>query len=112
MSPPADLLTGLAEAKPEKIALIDDPAALDIKPAKPKALSIHWEFMFSRPMFATEDISAQRDLLNRVSQMIDTGTLRSTVTERAGALSVETLRAAHARQESGKVIGKQVLSGF
>ena len=95
-----------------QIALIDDPAALDIKPAKPKALSIHWEFMFSRPMFATEDIAAQRDLLNRVSQMIDTGTLRSTVTERAGALSVETLRAAHARQESGKVIGKQVLSGF
>ena len=61
-----------------QIALIDDPEALDIKAAKPKALSIHWEFM----------------------------------TERGGALTAEALRAAHLRQESGRVIGKQVLGGF
>ena len=95
-----------------QIALIDDPETLDIKPAKPKALSIHWEFMFTRSMFGTEDIGAQRELLNRVSEMIDAGKLRSTVTERVGRLSVEALRAAHLRQESGRVIGKQVLDGF
>lgn len=95
-----------------QIALIDDPQVLDIKTAKSKALSIHWEFMFTRSMFGTEDIGAQRDLLNRVSAMIDAGTLQSTLTERAGQLSAETLRAAHLRQESGRVIGKQVLSGF
>lgn len=95
-----------------QIALIDDPQALDIKAAKPKALSLHWELMFTRSMFGTEDIAAQRDLLNRVSEMIDAGTLQSTVTERGGALSVETLRAAHERQESGRVIGKQVLGAL
>lgn len=95
-----------------QIALIDDPDALDIKAAKPKALSIHWEFMFTRSMFGTEDIGAQRDLLNRVAEMIDAGTLQSTMTERGGALTVEALRAAHLRQESGRVIGKQVLGGF
>lgn len=95
-----------------QIALIDDPEALDIKAAKPKALSIHWEFMFTRSMFGTEDISAQRDLLNRVAEMIDAGTLQSTMTERGGALTAEALRAAHLRQESGRVIGKQVLGGF
>ncbi|WGW05993.1 zinc-binding alcohol dehydrogenase family protein [Tropicibacter oceani] len=95
-----------------QIALIDDPQALDIKTAKPKALSIHWEFMFTRSMFGTKDIAVQRDLLNRVSAMIDAGTLQSTVTEQAGQLSADTLRAAHIRQESGSVIGKQVLSGF
>lgn len=94
------------------IALIDDPQGLDIGPAKPKALTISWEFMFTRSMFATADIEAQRDLLNRVSEMLDAGTLQSTVTERVGQMSVETLLAAHARQESGRVIGKQVLSGF
>lgn len=94
------------------IAVIDDPQGLDIGPAKPKALTISWEFMFTRPMFVTADIETQRDLLNRVSEMLDDGRLRSTVTERAGALSVEALLAAHARQESGRVIGKQVLSGF
>jgi len=95
-----------------QIALIDDPEALDIKAAKPKALSIHWEFMFTRSMFGTEDICAQRDLLNRVAEMIDAGTLQSTVTERGDALTIEALRAAHLKQESGRVIGKQVLGGF
>jgi len=95
-----------------QIALIDDPEALDIKAAKPKALSIHWEFMFTRSMFGTEDIGAQRDLLNRVAEMIDAGTLQSTVTEGGGALTAEALRAAHLRQESGRLIGKQVLGGF
>lgn len=95
-----------------KIAMIDDPESLDISAAKPKALSIHWEFMFTRSMFETADMGVQRDLLNRVSAMLDDGTLLSTVTERAGAMSVETLSAAHRKQESGRVIGKQVLSGF
>ena len=95
-----------------QIALIDDPEAIDIKAAKPKALSVHWEFMFTRSMFGTKDIGAQRDLLNRVAEMIDAGTLQSTITERGGALTVEALQAAHLRQESGKVIGKQVLGGF
>lgn len=63
-------------------------------------------------MFSTPDIAAQRDLLNRVSAMLDAGELRSTVTERAGPMSVETLTAAHLRQESGSVIGKQVLAGL
>ena len=95
-----------------QIALIDDPEALDIKAAKPKALSIHWEFMFTRSMFETDDMDAQQDLLNRVAAMIDAGTLQSTVTERGEALTVEALRAAHLRQESGRVIGKQVLGGL
>ncbi|WP_394177961.1 zinc-binding alcohol dehydrogenase family protein [Yoonia maritima] len=94
------------------ITLIDDPENLDISIAKPKALTISWEFMFTRSMFGADDITAQRDLLNRVSQLIDAGTLQSTVTERADALTVETLTAAHKRQESGRVIGKQVLPGL
>lgn len=94
------------------VALIDDPEDLDIAPAKPKALTISWEFMFTRPMFGTADIAAQRSLLNRVSAMLDQGVLQSTVTERAAGLSAETLTEAHKRQESGRVIGKQVLPGL
>jgi zinc-binding alcohol dehydrogenase family protein len=94
------------------VALIDDPQNLDISVAKPKALTISWEFMFTRSMFNTDDITAQRDLLNRVSQMIDAGTLQSMVTERADVLTVSTLTDAHKRQESGRVIGKQVLPGL
>lgn len=94
------------------VALIDDPQNLDISVAKPKAVTISWEFMFTRSMFNTDDITVQRDLLNRVSQMIDAGTLQSMVTERADALTVATLTEAHRRQEGGRVIGKQVLPGL
>ena len=94
------------------IALIDDPKNINIQLIKPKALSFSWEFMFTRSMFATDDMEKQHDLLNRVSELIDAGTLISTVRNNLGALSAETLKEAHIQQESGKVIGKNVLDGF
>ena len=94
------------------IALIDDPQSLDIKVGKPKALTFSWEFMFTRSMFQTDDIEKQHELLNRVSELIDDGTLLSTVTNNLGKISAETLKSAHAQQESGRAIGKNVLNGF
>lgn len=94
------------------IALIDDPQSLDVNSMKFKALSFSWEFMFTRSMFQTDDIEKQHELLNRVSEMIDDGTLISTVTNNFGKISVETLKHAHAQQESGRAIGKNVLEGF
>ena len=60
-------------------------------------------------MFQTEDIEAQRTLLNRVSELLDKGLLISTVNRNEGVLSVDTLRAAHEHQESGTAIGKTVV---
>lgn len=94
------------------IALIDDPQALDIRPLKFKAITLSWEFMFTRPMFQTDDIDVQHKLLNRVADLLDDGTLVSTVNKRGGALNVANLQAAHEFQESGKAIGKTVLDGF
>lgn len=94
------------------IALIDDPQSLDINSIKMKSLSFSWEFMFARSMFQTEDIEKQHELLNKVSELIDEGTLISTATSNLGNLTVETLMEAHVQQESGRVIGKNVLSGF
>lgn len=94
------------------IALIDDPGSLDIASLKSKALSLSWEFMFTRSMFQTDDMDVQHQLLNRVSELIDHGTLVSTVNHHGGVLNVENLRAAHEFQESGKAIGKTVLDGI
>ncbi|WP_442509637.1 zinc-binding alcohol dehydrogenase family protein [Novipirellula sp. SH528] len=94
------------------VAFIDDPATLDIKSGKAKALSFSWEFMFARSMFQMDDIEKQHELLNRVSEMIDDGTLISTVNNNLGKLSVDTLKKAHAEQESSRAIGKNVLDGF
>lgn len=94
------------------VAFIDDPQTLDIKVGKTKALNFSWEFMFTRSMFETDDMEVQHQLLNRVSEMIDAWELISTVNNNLGTISVATLKAAHAEQESGRVIGKNVLSGF
>lgn len=93
-----------------QIALIDDPTDIDIKIAKPKALSIHWEFMFTRSMFQTPDIDQQHRLLNKVSELIDQGTLQSTVTQNLGPVSAKSLQAAHQQQLTGTVIGKTVFA--
>jgi NADPH2:quinone reductase len=94
------------------ITLIDDPQTLDIKAGKPKALTISWEFMFTRSMYQTPDIEKQHELLNRVSALVDDGTLISTATTYPGKISAKTLRVAQSQQESGRVIGKTVLEGF
>ena len=94
------------------IAVIDDPESLDVVPLKSKALSVSWEFMFTRSMFQTDDMDAQHRLLNRVSELLDKGIIISTVNKHGGALTVENLRSAHEFQESGTAIGKTVLDGF
>ncbi len=95
-----------------KLALIDDPKTFDIMPMKRKALSLHWEFMFTRPVFQTEDMIKQHQLLQRVAGLIDQGILKTTISEEVGKISAENLRFAHQMIESGKVKGKLVLAGF
>lgn len=95
-----------------EIGMIDDPENLPIAKIKPKALSFHWEFMFARSMFQADDMDAQRDLLNRVSELVDAGTIRTTATRNLGPLTLDTLKDAHQLQESGAVIGKTVLEGM
>jgi zinc-binding alcohol dehydrogenase family protein len=95
-----------------RFGLIDDPGGLDVMPFKLKAVSIHWELMFTRPLFGTPDMAEQGRLLNEVAALVDAGRIRSTATEVAGKIDAATLRAAHARIESGSTRGKIVLEGF
>ena len=95
-----------------KLALIDDPKALDITKLKRKSLSLHWEFMYTRSLFETVDMIEQHHLLNRVAELVDAGTLRTTLGEHFGTINASNLRRAHALLESGKSKGKIVLEGF
>lgn len=95
-----------------RFALIDDPATLDVNPFKRKSVSVHWEFMFTRSMFATSDIAEQGALLNEVARLVDTGKLRTTLAERFGPVTAANLKRAHALLESGRAKGKIVLEGF
>ncbi|EKT4454828.1 zinc-binding alcohol dehydrogenase family protein [Pseudomonas sp. yb_9] len=95
-----------------KLALIDDPAQLDVVPLKRKSLSLHWELMFTRSLYHTDDMIKQHHLLERVAQLIDDGVLKTTLGEHFGTISADNLKRAHALIESGKAKGKIVLEGF
>ena len=94
------------------IGLIDDPEPLDLRLLKFKSGTVHWEAMFTRPMFGTADMVRQHEILDRVAEMIDAGALRPTATQNYGALSAANLRRAHAAIESGRTMGKIVLAGW
>ncbi|MFS1539096.1 MAG: zinc-binding dehydrogenase [Candidatus Phlomobacter fragariae] len=71
-----------------------------------------WEFMFTRPVFQTEDMIKQHQLLQRLAELIDQCILTTTVSEQIVKISAENLHLAHQRIESGQVKGKLVLAGF
>lgn len=79
---------------------------------KTKCASLHWEFMFARSMFTTPDMIEQHKLLNHVSQRIDDGSLRTTVSETISPINATNLKKAHAVLERGDAIGKVVLSDW
>ena len=96
-----------------RLALIDDPEQpLDIMQLKRKSLSLHWELMFTRSLFETADMIEQHHLLDRVAELVDAGTLRTTLGEHFGSINAVNLRRAHALLESGTAKGKIVLEGF
>ena len=97
-----------------KLGLIDDPApgTIQIGALKRKAVSLHWEFMFTRSLFETPDMIEQHRLLTEVAGLIDAGRLKTTLGEHFGTISATNLKRAHALLESGRARGKIVLEGF
>lgn len=95
-----------------RFGFIDDPKEFDIMTFKFKSVSVHMEFMFTRSLFGTEDMSAQRDILNEVATLLDAGKIRSTHAESFGIISAANLKKAHSLLETGTAKGKIVLEGF
>ncbi len=101
-----------AVAPQGRIAVIDDPAVLDVMPLKRKSVSLHWELMFTRSLYETPDMVAQHRILRDLAALVDEGLVRTTLAEHFGTIDAAHLRRAHALLESGKARGKIVLEGF
>jgi NADPH:quinone reductase-like Zn-dependent oxidoreductase len=92
------------------IVFIDDPVdSLDITVFKLKSVTLSWEFMYTRSMFETDDMSEQGKLLSTVAGLLDEGTLVTTRQKTLNGLTPENIQAMHIKQESGTMMGKQVL---
>ena len=95
-----------------KLGLIDDPASLNVNLLKGKAVSLHWESMFTRSSFQTDDMIAQHKLLDDVASLIDNGVLRTTLDKVLGKINAANLKQAHTLLEGGRSTGKLVLEGW
>lgn len=95
-----------------KLGLIDDPMHFNIVPFKSKSISVHWELMFTRSMYTTNDIEEQHNILKAVAQLIDDKKIKSTFSQSLGVINACNLKHAHELLESGKAKGKIILEGF
>ena len=77
-----------------------------------KSATVCWELMFTRPRFKTPDMIEQHRLLKRVAELIDAGQILGTMRESLRPINAANLRAAHAKLESGTMIGKLVVVGW
>ena len=93
-----------------RVVLIDDPLeSVDITLFKFKSVAISWEFMYTRSMFTTDDMEQQSRLLSKVAKLLEDGVLIPTRQKTFHGLTPENIRQMHTNQESGTMMGKQVL---
>lgn len=84
-----------------------DPVALN--KLKNKSVSFSWELMYTRSIFQTEDMIEQHHILNTVADLLDNGTLKSTLNETFSGFSADHLKKAHQQLENNTTIGKIVI---
>ncbi|MEU6037592.1 zinc-binding dehydrogenase [Actinomadura sp. NPDC047616] len=92
------------------ITAIDEPEGLELLPLKSKSVTWHWEFMFTRPLHQTPDMIEQKRLLERAAALVDDARIRTTLTTTHDDFSAAGIREAHRLVESGRMIGKVVVT--
>lgn len=92
--------------------IVDATEFVDLNALKRKSATFVWEFMFTRSMYQTEDMIEQHHLLTRIAEWVDEQKIQSTLTETLSPINAANLRTAHAKLESGRMIGKLVLTGW
>jgi len=82
----------------------------DLDCLKSKSAGFVWEFMFTRPMFKTQDMIAQHHLLNSIAKMLDDKILTSTLCHNLGPMTSDSIDQAHQQLLSNTTLGKLVLT--
>ena len=81
-----------------------EPVALN--KLKTKSASFSWELMYTRSMFQADDMIEQHIILNKLADLLDNGTIHTTLNTILKGLNADSFKEAHRLLESGKAIGK------
>ena len=107
-----EAMTEIVAPQGALVAIVGNTKPLAMEAVRAKSATLCWELMFTRPRFKTPDMIEQHKLLNQVADLVDAGKLRSTLKERLSPINGANLQKAHAKVESGTMIGKLVLTGW
>ena len=94
------------------VLIVANKNPLNVDAVRGKSASICFELMFTRSRFHTPDMIEQHKLLDQVADWLDAGRLKGTLTETLSPINAANLRKAHAKLESGTMVGKLVLKGW
>ena len=89
--------------------IVETDDLIDVTRLQGKSASLHWELMFTRAMFGTDDMARQHDILNRLADLVESGDVVSTLRQTLNGFSADVLKDGHRIIETGKVFGKLVI---
>ncbi len=107
-----DVMADLIAAQGKICTIVENKGALNQQFMKLKSATHVWELMFTRSKYQTADMTEQQKLLDRIADWTDRGTIKGILRETLQPINAENLRTAHARLESGTMIGKLALKGW
>jgi zinc-binding alcohol dehydrogenase family protein len=107
-----DTMADLIAPQGKVCTIVENRGALNQQVLKLKSVTHVWELMFTRPKFQTTDMIEQHELLNRIADWIDHGVIKSILRETLQPINAVNLKHAHAKLESGAMIGKLALKGW
>ncbi|WP_119079395.1 zinc-binding alcohol dehydrogenase family protein [Chitinophaga alhagiae] len=104
-----DAMADLIKPQGHIVSITGSSTPVALNKLKSKSVTFSWELMYTRSSFQTEDMQEQHKILNQVANLLDNGTLVTTLSTTLHGLTANTLKEAHRLQESGKAIGKTVI---
>jgi zinc-binding alcohol dehydrogenase family protein len=107
-----DVMADLIVPQGKICTIVENKGPLNQQLMKLKSATHVWELMFTRSKYQTADMSEQHKVLERITGWIDGGMIKSILRETMEPINAANLRKAHARLESGTMIGKLVLKGW
>lgn len=105
-----DAMAELIKPQGHICIIVEANQPVNINKIKNKSVALHWELMFTRSLYATKDMKRQHEILENLGVLLEKGTVRSTLNKVFKGLNPESFKEAHKLQESGKSIGKNVIS--
>ncbi|KRO03482.1 NADPH quinone reductase related Zn-dependent oxidoreductase [Levilactobacillus paucivorans] len=92
------------------VSITGSDQPIDLRALKQKRATFAWEWMYTKSYYQTADMISQHKILEQVSQLLDSGQLRSTLTKTLFPINADNLRAAHRLVESHHMMGKVVIT--